>query len=165
MPPPARASTAKASPTPSARSSARSAAATTPPAAVRAESELDPPAQAAIAFFNSIQKNQIDEAYAILTKGSKIAERPDELRTLKAKTTEAVELFGSIRGYEMIESKTVGSNLLRRTYISLGRDFPLRWRFYFYRASADWRLVDLRVDDRLSGIFEEPEERAAEAKP
>ena len=76
-----------------------------------------------------------------------------------------MELFGSIRGYELIESKTVGSNLLRRTYISLGRDFPLRWRFYFYRASADWRLVDLRVDDRLSGIFEEPEERTGDTKP
>lgn len=166
--PPAATPAPKATPRPVATPTLKPSARTTPAsssASPRGEIDLDAPAQAAIAFFNSIQKNQIDEAYAILTKGSKIAERPEELKTLKAKTTEAVELFGAIHGYEMIESKPVGSNLLRRTYISLGRDFPLRWRFYFYRSSAEWRLVDLRVDDRLSGIFDEPEERAGDAKP
>ena len=121
--------------------------------------DMDEPARAAISFFNSVQKNLLDEAYSTLMKGSRIAESPDEVRLLKSKTAEAIELFGPIHGYELIESHPVGSNLLRRTYISLGRDFPLRWRFYFYRASSQWRLLDLRVDDRLNSIFEEPEDR------
>jgi hypothetical protein len=127
---------------------------------------LDEPTQIATLFFALLQKNQVEEAYASLTRGSKFSERPEDVRNLKAKTSEAIQLFGEIQGSELIESKAVGANLLRRTYLSLGRDFPLRWRFYFYRTEKKWRLVDLRVDDRLGGIFEEPEEvRAVEPKP
>jgi hypothetical protein len=126
---------------------------------------LDEPGQAAAAFFISLQGGKIDEAYANLTRGSKIGERPDELQSLKTKTGEAIQVFGSIQGYELVETKAVGENLMRRTYLSLGRDFPLRWRFYFYRTGGKWRLVDLRVDDRLGGMFEEQEEvRAPEPK-
>jgi hypothetical protein len=119
---------------------------------------IDEPGQAAAAFFSLIQKNQIDEAYAAVTKGSKIAERPEELTGLKGKTREALDLFGPISGYDLVETKSVGKVLLRRTYLSLGRDFPLRWRFYFYLSDKQWRLVDLRVDDRLSGMFGEADD-------
>lgn len=143
---------------------------TRPPAAVPVaqpvQPGLDEPGQAAAAFFGLLQKQAIDEAYAGLTKGSKIGVQPEELKNLKAKTNEALEVFGSILGHEVVETKTIGSHLMRRTYLSLGKDFPLRWRFYFYFSEGHWRLVDLRVDDRLSGMFEEPEEtRAAELKP
>ncbi len=127
-------------------------------AAQAAASGIDEPGQAAAAFFTMLQKGQIDEAYANLMRGSKIGERPEELQTLKSKTTEAIQVFGSIQGYEMLETKAVGTNLMRRTYLSLGRDFPLRWRFYFYRTAGVWRLVDLRVDDRLAGMFDDQEE-------
>lgn len=127
---------------------------------------LDEPAQAAAAFFGLLQRGAIDDAYGSLTKGSKIGESPDELRNLKAKTVEAIEVFGAILGYELIETKKVGVNLMRRTYLSLGKEFPLRWRFYFYKTEGVWKLVDLRVDDRLGGMFEEPEEaKAPEQKP
>ena len=59
---------------------------------------------------------------------------------------------------DTLETKAVGMNLMRRTYLSLGRDFPLRWRFYYYKSSGLWRLVDLRVDDRLAGMFDEQDE-------
>ena len=121
----------------------------------------DPPAQMAADFFNLLQKGQIEEAYAGFTKGSKIIEKPEDLRVLKQKTKEAIEVFGAIVGYELFETKPVGSRLLRRTYLSLGAEFPLRWRFYFYNANNRWRLIDMRVDDKLTGIFDEtPETRA-----
>jgi len=127
---------------------------------------LDEPGQAAAAFFGLLERGAIDDAYASLTKGSKIGENPDELRNLKAKTVEAIEVFGAIKGYELVETKKVGANLMRRTYLSLGKEFPLRWRFYFYRFEGVWKLVDLRVDDRLGGMFEEPEEaKTPEQKP
>ena len=139
-------------------------AASAPPAAPANPLGVDEPGQAAAAFFGLLQKQAIDEAYAGLTRGSKIGERPEELKNLKAKTVEAIEVFGNILGYEVVETKTLGSNLMRRTYLSLGKDFPLRWRFYFYRTEGSWKLVDLRVDDRLGGMFEEPEERSPEPK-
>jgi hypothetical protein len=138
-------------------SSRRSTAAASTPALK--QGELDEPAQAIAGFFTLVQKGQVEEAYEKLTKGSQIAEHEDEVKTLKTKTSEALELFGPVHGYEQVENKSVGMNLTRRTYISLGRDFPLRWRFYFYRSSSSWRLVDIRVDDRLTGIFDEVDEK------
>jgi hypothetical protein len=123
------------------------------------------PAQVAAQFFASLREGEIEQAYTALTKGSKIGDRPEELRLLKQKTKEAIEVFGVISGYELVENKAVGTRLIRSTYISLGKEFPLRWRFYFYKADSVWRLVDLRVDDKLTGIFEEAEEaQAPEAK-
>ncbi|HEX8311227.1 MAG TPA: hypothetical protein VF614_07925 [Chthoniobacteraceae bacterium] len=126
----------------------------------------DPPSQIAATFFGLLQKGELDQAYETLTRGSKIAERPDELKSLKDKTREAIEVFGAVLGYEVVESKSIGTRLLRRTCVSLGKEFPLRWRFYFYKSENVWRLIDLRVDDRLTGMFDEQEEpRAPEAKP
>jgi hypothetical protein len=124
----------------------------------------DVPMKMADDFFASLEKGQIDEAYANLTKGSKIIEKPEDLRVLKQKTKEAVDVFGAIQGYELVETKPVGSKLMRRTYLSLGAEYPLRWRFYFYLANNRWRLIDLRVDDRLSGMFDEPREGSDESR-
>jgi hypothetical protein len=126
---------------------------------------LEAPLQIAGGFFGLLQRGEIDKAYEELTRGSKIAERPEDLKTLKAKTREAIEVFGAISGYELVDAKNVGNRLLRRTYLSLGRDFPLRWRFYFYKSENIWRLIDLRVDDRLAGMFDEPEESRSTLEP
>lgn len=132
----------------------QAAAAATPAAA----DNEDSPSQVAVAFFTSLQKGEVDQAYENLTKGSKIAERPDDMKALKDKTKEAINLFGNIQGSELLETKLVGKRLLRRTYISLGKEFPLRWRFYFYHTTSVWRLIDLRVDDRIQEMFDEPPE-------
>ena len=135
-----------------------------PRAAVTAENDL--PAQVAAIFFGLLQKNEIEPAYEGLMKGSRIAERPEELKTLKSKTKEAIDVFGPIQNYELVETRNVGTHLLRRTYLSLNKEFPLRWRFYFYLSGESWRLIDLRVDDRVTGMFDETDDvkSAAEAK-
>ena len=80
---------------------------------------------------------------------------PDEVKTLKAKTKEAIDLFGTIHGYDLVDTKPIGERLMRATYLSLGHELPLRWRFYFYKAETTWKLIDIRVDDKLTGIFDE----------
>ena len=132
------------------------ATAPAPRAAVTAENDL--PAQIAAIFFGLLQKNEIEPAYEGLMKGSRIAERPEELKTLKSKTKEAIDVFGPIQAYELVETRNVGTHLLRRTYLSLNKEFPLRWRFYFYLSGEVWRLIDLRVDDRVTGMFDETDE-------
>jgi hypothetical protein len=124
------------------------------------------PNQMAARFFGLLLKGQVDPAYDGLTKGSKIAERAEESKALRLKTQEALKVFGAVVGFEQVESKAVGPHLLRLTYLTVGKEFPLRWRLYFYRPDSFWRLVDIRVDDRLSGLFGEPEEaRNAEGRP
>ena len=131
------------------------------PVVAQTTAENDLPAQVAAIFFGLLQKNEVDPAYEGLMKGSRIAERPEELKTLKSKTREAIDVFGPVQSYELVETRNVGTHLLRRTYLSLNKEFPLRWRFYFYLSGDLWRLIDLRVDDRVTGMFDEAEDPKA----
>lgn len=111
-------------------------------------------------FFLALENKQIDQAYDQLTKGSKIAEKPEDVANLKSQTTKALRVFGEIQGYELVQVHSVGTRLLRITCLSISRDLPLRWRFYFYRADSDWKLVDIGVNDRLVDLYEETEPAA-----
>ena len=112
------------------------------------------PSEAMEMFFLALKAGQIDVAYDTLVKGSVIADRKDDVQGLKERTRHALDNFGPISG-EVIDEKTVGTSLLRKTCLSLNTDLPLRWRFYFYKSEGVWRLVDLRVDDGLVELFED----------
>jgi hypothetical protein len=120
--------------------------------------EPDTPEKAINRFFAYLQRREVDQAYDQLTRGTKIAERAEDVKLLKSKTKDAIAVYGAIQGFETVASKKVGERLLRQTVVSLGKEFPLRWRFYFYKLGESWRLIDMRVDDRLSAIFDELEE-------
>jgi hypothetical protein len=113
--------------------------------AVPAEPEADGPDKIIARFFSYLQRKEVDQAYDQLTRGTKIAERAEDVKTLKSKTKEAITVFGPILGYDSVLKKN-------------GKEFPLRWRFYFYKPQDAWRLIDLRVDDRLAAMFDETEE-------
>lgn len=115
-------------------------------------------------FFGYLQRKDVDTAYDQLTRNTKIAERPEDVKTLKAKTKEAISVFGAMSGYEVVSTKQVGERLTRYTVVSLGKEFPLRWRFYFYKPAEAWKLIDMRVDDRLAAMFDETEDEK-QAKP
>ncbi len=88
-------------------------------------------------------------------KDSLVAERKEDVKSLKDRTRQALDGYGDITGYEVVEEKDVGKHLMRRTCLSLNSDLPLRWRFYFYLHDNQWRLIDLRVDDALVELFED----------
>ncbi|HEY5778271.1 MAG TPA: hypothetical protein VIT00_06005 [Terrimicrobiaceae bacterium] len=113
------------------------------------------PSEAMEMFFLALKAGQVDSAYDALVKESIIAERREDVSNLKERTKRALDNYGPVSGYEVVDEKTVGSSLLRRTCISLNADLPLRWRFYFYKFENTWKLVDLRVDDGLVELFEE----------
>lgn len=115
----------------------------------------DKPSEAMEAFFLALKGNQVDAAYDALVKGTIIADRAEDVSALKTRTRAALDNYGLISGYEVVDEKIVGASLLRRTCISLNSDLPLRWRFYFYKSGGTWKLVDLRVDDALVELFEE----------
>lgn len=131
-----------------------------------APAEGDNPEKIIARFFSYLQRKEVDQAYDQLTRGTKIAERAEDVRTLKSKTKEAITVFGPILGFDSVVKKNVGSRLVSYTLLSLGKEFPLRWRFYFYKPQDTWRLIDLRVDDRLAAMFDETDEgRAKEGAP
>lgn len=108
-------------------------------------------------FFTLLSKGNIDPAYEALVQGTVIAGKKTDVDTLKQKTAQAIDLFGTIQGYEPVQVQRVGTRLLLFTCLSLGERFPLRWRFYFYQSGDQWRLIDIRVDDRLTDLFGERE--------
>lgn len=125
------------------------------PTPTPASRRVDTPPQAMEAFFLALKAGQVDAAYEGLVRGTIIADRKEDVTALKERTKQALDNYGPISGFETVDEKTVGASLQRFTCISLNTDLPLRWRFYFYKSDAGWRLVDLRVDDALVELFEE----------
>jgi hypothetical protein len=133
-----------------------------PGAKAPAATPAPPPADASTSpagtidlFFLALQGDNVEAAYENLVKGTIIADRKEDVTGLIARTREALDSYGPIRGYELIEERAVGKHLVRRTCLSLNTDLPLRWRFYFYLSEGRWGLVDLRVDDGLAELFED----------
>lgn len=106
-------------------------------------------------FFEDLKADQLDSAYQGLVKNTIISERTENIDQLKEKTRQALDNFGPVKGYEIVESLQVGESLFRFTCVSLNEDVPMRWRFYFYRSGTQWKIIDLRVDDGIADLFEE----------
>lgn len=107
-------------------------------------------------FFRLLTEGRVDTAYEQLVKGTKLAELPKDLAGMKDQTRKAIQAYGDINGYDLTDQKTVGTRLVRLTCLSLNKRFPIRWRFYFYKQSDTWKLIDIRVNDRLGEMFDEP---------
>jgi hypothetical protein len=127
----------------------------TPVPAATPSPKTDSPLATINAFFLALKSGLVDAAYDALARGTVISERKENVLQLKARTTQALDSYGPISGFEVIGTLEAGKNLTRYTCISLNTDLPLRWRFYFYRGPDGWKLVDLRVDDGLVELFEE----------
>lgn len=121
-------------------------------------SEESTPASIVKAFFLRLGKGQIEEAYDELLTGTRIAETPTDVLMLKKKTRDAMELVGGIRGAELLDKKAPSSHLYSLSYVSLGAEYPLQWRFYFYKRTSGWKLIDIRISDRLPELFGEKTE-------
>jgi hypothetical protein len=106
-------------------------------------------------FFEALKADKLDAAYEGLAKNTLIGSKAENLEQLKKRTREALDNFGPVKGYEIVETLEIGNALFRQTCLSLNEDLPLRWRFYFYRSENKWKIVDLRVDDGIVELFEE----------
>jgi len=142
---------------PSANAGPQSAAAPAPvtPAGPETPGKPQDPAAVINSFFLALKSGQVDAAYEGLVKNTIISERKDNVKELMESTKKALDSYGPISGYEVVDSLAVGTSLVRQTCISWNQDLPLRWRFYFYRSEGGWKLVDMRVDDGLVELFEE----------
>jgi len=123
----------------------------TPPSSV----PLLPPAGQVERFFDHLKASQVEQAYETLTFGTIIRERREDIEALKEKTAQALDAYGDIAGYDVLETREAGPNMTRMTCLSLNSDLPLRWRFYFYQTRGAWRLIDIRIDDGLAELFDD----------
>lgn len=125
------------------------------PTASPASSPPAEPTELLQRFFEALKADKLNEAYEGLAKNTLVASKAENLEQLKKRTRDALDNFGPVRGYEVVETIEIGTSLFRQTCISLNEDLPLRWRFYFYRSENKWKIVDLRVDDGIVELFDD----------
>ena len=106
-------------------------------------------------FFAGVKSGRLDDALDAITANSLLAHKPEDIETLKKGTQQALEKYGDVEGFEILEQKSAGESLFRITCVSLGEDMPLRWKFYFYKTHGTWRLLDMRVDTGIVDLFED----------
>jgi hypothetical protein len=125
-----------------------------PKKSVMTGSDATPEVQAE-AFFRLLREGNVELAYENLTKGTIIQERREDVNALIRRTQQALDAYGDIAGFEVLETRRAGRFLVRLTCLSLNQDLPLRWRFYFYNSGGVWRLIDIRIDDGLMELFDD----------
>lgn len=109
-------------------------------------------------FFDSLLAGESDEAFDSLLQGSPIAERIELVRDLKAKTNELETRYGRHRGYERLDARSVGQDVMLFRYLFKCENYPVVWHFTYYRVApaADatssresWKLISLKFDTQL----------------
>jgi len=113
-------------------------------------------------FFNLLKEDKIDQAYDVILVNTKINGREEDVKKLKKQTRDAISTYGQIFGFEVVEQRRVGMSLIQIVCLSWSEDFPLRWRFSYYRPTDKWRLLDIFVDDKVGDLFDT---RAARVTP
>ena len=110
-------------------------------------------AQMCSTFFNQLRDNKVNEAYASLLEGSKIAAKLEDVSKLQDRTTVMIQNYGAVRGYDLVNVEFVGKSLCRMTYLTRSDVAPVRWRIVFYRPADRWRVFNLQIDDAVMEFF------------
>lgn len=109
-----------------------------------------------INFFEYLLADTVDFAFHKLLKGSPISERNAQLTNLIEQTKKSFNVYGMIKGYEFVNIEKVAKSLVRIRYISLHKDFPLRWIFTFYKTEdRDWIIINIKFDDLTEYFFKD----------
>jgi hypothetical protein len=107
-------------------------------------------------FFKLMMQAEISTALQQLLKGSRIAEKKDQLKRLTEEVNRAMEMYGTIRGFEKVKSELVGESFLRARYIALHDALPTRWIFTWYKMpQKGWVIVNIKFDDEADLFFED----------
>ncbi|HZZ73318.1 MAG TPA: hypothetical protein VFE24_13770 [Pirellulales bacterium] len=107
-------------------------------------------------FFEGVAKGDVAKSYADLLKDSQLLRQADAVKSLVDKTKDLEKRFGKYRGYDRVDAKRVGKDLILVRYIYKCDDFPVVWYLSFYRdfkhSDADnsaWIVVSVRFDTDL----------------
>src|SRR5688572_13884808 len=64
-------------------------------------------------FFAALGNSEVEGAFEKLTQGSNLAKRERDLTLFRERTRQVMDDYGHIAGYELLEEKQAGTNLLR----------------------------------------------------
>ncbi len=61
--------------------------------------------------------------------------------------------YGALKGYTLLQQKSVKDVVVRFTYLLRFEKHALRWMFYFYKADKEWAFSEFKVDNKLHELF------------
>ena len=109
-------------------------------------------------FFKLVSEGKVRNAYEALTKGSRSI---NDIKPLVTQTEAVIKGNGDIVDAELLRTTRVGKRLLRISYLTHGKIYPMQWNFYCYQSAGGWQVLDITVNNDLYAIFDD-EEKAQE---
>jgi len=113
-------------------------------------------------FFDSLSQGVTQQAFETLLRGSPLlGQKPDALKTLSDRTGQIPHRFGRFRGYERVDARRVGKDLIFLRYLYKCDDFPVVWTIVFYRPisrpdsppdDTGWRVILVRFDTEVEQL-------------
>jgi hypothetical protein len=104
-------------------------------------------------FFNHLLDSNVSKAYQDLMKGSYIMDQKEKVKTLINQTHRAFEIYGPLKGFELVTVEEVTNSFVRVRYLGKHTRFPMRWVFTFYKSpDQGWIITNVKFDD-LSELF------------
>lgn len=101
-------------------------------------------------FLAGVLKGEIDKSYDELIPQWLKEAKPQEVQVLKSQTKATLDTRGKLLDYESIKEQKYGDCIVRLVYVLKSERAPFTLEFYFYKASSDWSLINIK----LSGEYD-----------
>ncbi len=113
-------------------------------------------------FFSSYSAGKRDKALDDLYSHSPWikAKSSDDIINLKQKINSFADIAGEYRGYSLLGTSAVQTDLVIYDYMVKYDRQPLRFRFEFYRPDKEWIVFAFSFDDDLDDELEEVVKRS-----
>ena len=104
-------------------------------------------------FFEAMVKKDYRNGLEKFMLNSPISKRSNDFANILREIGKAIDLYGDIKGYEIVDFKMAGSSFCRVNIIGLHQRYPTRWEINFYRSPAMGLIVTNFKFDDISEIY------------
>ncbi len=99
-------------------------------------------------FFEALMNESAQIAYDKLLKGSPLSLNKKKIDRQISQTLKAINLYGTVKGYEEASVEYVSPSYLKATFLSLHSLNPLKWTFTFYNSpTIGWIVLNIKYTD------------------
>jgi len=114
------------------------------------------PLEIANKFFSTYNNvgpsNAID---SLFTTNVYAADFKKEVDALKNKIQENLSSIGKFTGYQLLETKSAGKDLILLVFIAKHERLPLIFKMLFYKPLDKWEIQDLSFDNNVDEVLRE----------
>jgi hypothetical protein len=105
-------------------------------------------------FVDDLKVGNAARAYEGLFAGTRMSDKPMDLQSMSAQTTNALSLYGKINGWSLIEQKDLSPDFSQVTFLLKTDATPLFFKFDFYRPNGKWLVTRVFFNDQYSKLPE-----------